>query len=158
MIVYHGTTLERYERIKQDGIIKASNDSISPYSNIVDRSTTYGYVYLTSKVQGINGAIDFANRNFIQCHVNNGDYAASMSRILVIIKLEINNDLLENDKDEELFGDSTCDCCFRYKGDIDIKEATRIAFKFPNYQKCCDYYDRLTADKIDALEWRRIVS
>lgn len=157
MIVYHGTTLERYEEIKQDGVIKASNASISPYSNIGSKSTTYGYVYLTSKIQGINGAIDFANRNFIQHHVNNGDYTANMSRILVIIRLEISDDLLENDKDEEFFGDSTCDCYFRYNGDINIENATRIAFKFPNYQKCCDYYDRLTADSIDSLEWKKIV-
>ena len=157
MIVYHGTTLERYKKIKQEGIIKASNASISPYRNNGDMSTTYGYVYLTSKVQGINGAIDFANRNFIQHHVNNGDYTADSLRILVIIRLEISDDLLENDKDEELFGDPTCDCCFRYNGDINIESATRTAFKFPNYQKCCDYYDGLTADNVELLEWKKIV-
>lgn len=158
MIVYHGTTIESYESIKAEGVIKASNNSMSPYRDIGGMSTTYGYVYLTSKVQGSNGAIDFANRNFIQNHRNSGNYTASMSRKLVIIRLEINDALLEKDMDEDLFGDSACGCCFRYHGDITIENATVRAFEFPSYQDCCDFYDGLTAERVDSWKWKKIGS
>lgn len=144
--------------IRKDGIIKTATPTNSPYKDIGSKSTTYGYVYLSSRINGINGAIDFANRNFIQRKQNTGTYKADLQRILVVIRLEMSDDLLKKDKDEESFGDSTCDCCFRYNSNIIISDEVFIAYDFPNYQKCCNYYDGLTDDRVKELNWKKILS
>lgn len=156
MTVYHGTTLDVYKKIKEEGKIKATTPENSPYAN-GGVKTTPGYVYLTSKIKGDGGAIDFANRNFIrrflQPDLKLGAYNKELPRKLVVIKLEIDKNLLENDADELLYGDQSGENCFRYKGDITIKNEKVLKFKFDNYDEC--YSIKLKI--INSMKWESIL-
>ena len=155
MIVYHGTTLEVYKIIKNERVIKSTDSSNSPYSGIGDRKTTDGYVYVTSIINGIDGAIDYASRNFRQRIQNSGRIKEINNTPveIVVIRLEIDHSSLEKDMDDEFV-----DTSYRVKGDLYLTNETAVGFRFPNYQKCCDFYDDLTDEKIADFKWKRIIS
>lgn len=155
MIVYHGTTFEVYKIIKGEGIIRAASSTNSPYVNIGDLKTTENYIYVTSKLNGTNSALDYATRNFRQRIQNSGNIKGmnEMPVEIVIIKLNIEDKFLEQDKDDEYVETS-----FRYKGDIQITNELAVEFRFSNYQKCCNYYDNLTDAQIDSWKWEKILS
>lgn len=155
MIVYHGTTLEVYKIIKNERVIKSTDSSNSPYSGIGDRKTTDGYVYVTSMINGIDGAIDYASRNFRQRIQNSGRIKEINNTPveIVVIRLEIDHSSLEKDMDDEFV-----DTSYRVKGDLYLTNETAVGFRFSNYQKCCDFYDDLTDEKIADFKWKRIIS
>lgn len=155
MIVYHGTILEVYKIIKNERVIKSTDSSNSPYSGIGDQKTTDGYVYVTSMINGIDGAIDYASRNFRQRIQNSGRIKEINNTPveIVVIRLEIDHSSLEKDMDDEFV-----DTSYRVKGDLYLTNETAVGFRFPNYQKCCDFYDDLTDEKIADFKWKRIIS
>ena len=155
MIVYHGTILEVYKIIKNERVIKSTDSSNSPYSGIGDRKTTDGYVYVTSMINGIDGAIDYASRNFRQRIQNSGRIKEINNTPveIVVIRLEIDHSSLEKDMDDEFV-----DTSYRVKGYLYLTNETAVGFRFPNYQKCCDFYDDLTDEKIADFKWKRIIS
>ena len=155
MSVYHGTTLEIYKMIKSERVIKSADQVNSPYSCIGDRKTTDGYVYVTSIIKGVNGAIDYASRNFRQRMQNSGRIKEMNNSPveIVVIRLEIDDRFLEKDMDDEFV-----DTSYRFKGNLYLTNETAVGFRFPNYQKCCDFYDNLTAEKIADFKWKKILS
>ena len=123
MIVYHGTTLEVYKIIKNERVIKSTDSSNSPYSGIGDRKTTDGYVYVTSMINGIDGAIDYASRNFRQRIQNSGRIKEINNTPveIVVIRLEIDHSSLEKDMDDEFV-----DTSYRVKGDLYLTNETAV--------------------------------
>lgn len=91
MVLYHGTTLERWHQINNEGQINLASADNSPYANEVEeRRTEYGYVYLVGNVEE---AIDFASKH---CQtVDPGNRA-----LMAILEVKVDEALLGIDPDE----------------------------------------------------------
>lgn len=134
MILYHGTILNRLDRIVNDGMLKVTDKNNSIYgvrknNNIFN--TSEGYVYLTTS---LTKAISFANCAFSQ------DAQFSGNRTLIIIRIEIDKDLVEEDEDEIELKSHNNDC-YRLSSNIDIKKSSFTYLEFDSFQECCNKVD-----------------
>lgn len=85
MILYHGTTEKIGKEILRSGVIKKNISR--RYLDNSGVATTDGYVYMTND---FTYAVYYGNKNAVLDKENN----------LIIFKVEINDNLLEPDKDE----------------------------------------------------------
>lgn len=149
MILYHGTTITAFQKIKNEGLLQVASPENSPYSSLSDSfQTNYGYVYLTASFKD---AVNFADMA-INCNTET-------PRSLCIIKVKIPDEYIEPDKDELRIGCAEQpDKCFRVKGDIDLKQTNYNSeytlLKFKSYQSACDYIDSFSEDKIEEISWK----
>lgn len=134
MIFYHGAILNRLDSIIKDKKLKVTDKNNSIYGirendNIFN--TSAGFVYLTTS---LTKAIGFANSAFSQ------DLKSSGNRTLIIISIEIDQTLVEEDKDEIQLNSHNNEC-YRISRDIDIQNSSFTYLEFKSFQECCSEID-----------------
>ena len=104
--VYHGTTLERANRIVEGKAIEVTNENNLRYSD-----TVFGYVYVSTILQN---ALDFSVRPCI----------SEDTSMFAVFKFAINDNEMQIDYDEEKWGSFVFKgdehCCFRISRNIDL--------------------------------------
>lgn len=134
MILYHGTTYNRFKRILNCKSIKVTSDELTHYRKTEYYSTQNGYVYLTDNEYA---ALDFANRCF------SDDERDSNCRLLVVLKIQIEDDKIIFDDFENT--ESTTEInsiSYKSSKDILVENIKQIAFfQFSSFEKCCEFYD-----------------
>lgn len=136
MILYHGTTYNRFREIVADKQIDVSSDANSHYPDSGYCKTTRGYVYLTDNPLS---ALEFASK----CWTN--DNKDSGIRLLSVIKVDIPDKMIEDDIDEAKHNSSTIKStkCYRVKADIPISSFIEIAFfQLKSFNSCCKYIEK----------------
>lgn len=93
MILYHGTTYNRYQEIVNKGSILTTSDNLSHYPSKGKAKTTRGYVYLTTSPLA---ALEFANKCWKNDNFGNGLSA----RFLTIFEINVPDNEVEYDLEE----------------------------------------------------------
>lgn len=135
MILYHGTTYYRFNRILNCKSIKVTSDELTHYRKTGYYSTQNGYVYLTDNEYA---ALDFANRCF------SDDECDSNCRLLIVLKIQIDNDKVTLDDFENTEKTSKINnVSYKSSKNISIENIKQIAFfQFSSFQKCCEFYGK----------------
>lgn len=147
MILYHGTTYNRFKSILLKRQIDVTDDSNTHNSNTEYASTKKGYVYLTDNPLS---ALEFGSSCW------SDDYHSSGSRFLTVIKAEVNDIIIENDEDEKKYNSSTIKQtkCFRIKQPLSINAFVDIAyFQFASSDSTFDYIE---SKKYEAIKWSKV--
>ncbi len=142
MILYHGTTYNRFMKIVVDKKIDVCSDENSHFPNSGYCKTTRGYVYLTDNPLS---ALEFASK----CWTN--DNKDSGIRLLSVIKVDLQDEVVEDDIDEIRHNSSTIKStkCYRVKASIPITSFVETAFfQFESFNSCCNYIENKDYDAI----------
>lgn len=142
MILYHGTTYNNFKSIFNMNEISTTTDQNSHYPDEGIAKTTRGYVYLTDSPLA---ALEFATKAWLASDGKD-------TRLLVVIKINVDENDLEEDLDEKIWHSSSVENsnCYRIKRPINYNnEVCDLAFfQFESYQSSCDYFDYKTNESI----------
>jgi len=143
MILYHGTSLSNFFSIFKDKEISVTSDKNSHYASEGHGKTRRGYVYLTDK---LIASLEFG----LTCSKN--QTSVNLKQFIVVFKIDIPDDEIENDPDEESWASTTVKDArfYRIKRGINYdKEICEMAFfSFFDYYTCYKYIDAEVLDKI----------
>lgn len=143
MTLYHGTSFLNFSSIIKDGEISVTSEINSHYPNEGHAMTRRGYVYLTNNFLA---SLEFG----LRCSKNQS--SVDKKQFIVVFKIEVSDDEIENDPDEEKWKSTTVKDAkfYRIKRAINYdKEIYEMAFlKFFDYNSCCKYIDEEVQDKI----------
>lgn len=150
MILYHGTTYNRFKKICTNQCIKITTKELSPYDCEGYYSTKEGFVHLTNNEYV---ALDFANRCWSQ------DNMSADGRLLVVMKVDIDDAKLVLDEFENIEGTSTIEStCYKTDIDIPLNKIESVSyFAFSSFDKCCEFYNSRKNIEWDIINPEKIV-
>lgn len=149
IILYHGTTYNRYISVKATGKLKVTSDDLSHFPSEGHAKTRLGYVYLTDDPLV---ALEFGSR----CWSN--DYLNFGCRLLTVVAVSIPEENLEIDTDEEYWQAALLKGAkyYRIHRDIELSsEGLKMGFfQFDSFQSCDNYmlkknYEHIRWSKLD---------
>lgn len=137
MILYHGTTANKGEKILSDGCIKKDVERYYTKEKSGNGYSTQGYVYLSNE---ITFAIYFAN-----CH-----NITDKEKEIYIFKINIPDSMVEPDIDEMRCQEATKELIQSYGGNLRCSlleyKSCRVSFDIQFTEHPCCYY------KVNTLE------